>query len=305
MYDVIIAGAGPAGLTAAVYSARKQRRTLLVSKDMGGQPNWTLGVENYMGYQFIEGPELMRKFLDQARQFPIDVRVGETARAISLHKGIFTLATEGEISYEGLTIIAATGKSPRTLNVPGEKSLIGRGVSYCATCDAPFFRGRDVAVVGGGNSAVGAALDLVKVAKHVYLISLTVLTADHVLVKKLGDSPNTTILTGHETLSIIGEELVGGLVVRDLIKNREVTLEVEGVFVEIGLSPNSGLIGDLVPLNSLGEIEVSCANETIIPGLFAAGDVTNVPEKQIVVAAGEGAKAALQAHRFLQRQRDA
>ena len=301
MHDVVIAGAGPSGLTAAVYAARKKMRTLLVSNDVGGQMNWTLGVENYMGYQFVEGPELMRKFEEQVRQFPVDMMIGETVRDVSIIDAGFEVETGNGGRHQGAAVIVATGKSPRTLNIPGERKLTGRGVSYCATCDAPLFGGLRVAVVGGGNSALEAAYDLMKVARHVYLVSLTPLTADYVLIEKVREAPNTTIITDHETLAISGEELVTGMRVRDLKTGGETVLDVEGVFVEIGLLPNSGLVEALISRNRSGEIEVTCTNETGVPGLFAAGDVTNVPEKQIVVAAGEGAKAALQAHRYLRR----
>jgi len=302
MYDVIIAGAGPSGLTAAVYSARKKLNTLLLSRDVGGQLNWTLGVENYMGYQFIEGPELMRKFEEQVRRFPIDIKVGENVKKVSRTDQGFEVTTEGGDKYEGLTVIVSTGKAPRSLDVPGEKELIGRGVSYCATCDGPLFAGMDVAVVGGGNSAMEAALDLTKTARKVHLISLTTLTADHVLIEKVRESAVVTVLTEHETVNISGADLVTGITARDLLTGREKVLEVQGVFVEIGLIPNSAPVEGLAPLNLMSEIEVTCSNETGIPGLYAAGDVTNVPEKQVVVAAGEGAKAALQAHRYLQRR---
>jgi NADH-dependent peroxiredoxin subunit F len=264
--------------------------------------NWTLSVENYMGYQFIEGPELMRKFEQQVRQFPIDMAIGENVKAVSRTDGGFEVTTEGGDKHEGLTVIVSTGKAPRSLDVPGEKELIGRGVSYCATCDGPLFAGMDVAVVGGGNSALEAALDLAKTARKIHLISLTPLTADHVLIEKVRELPAVTILMEHETVKISGEDLVTGITVRDLLTGRETDLDVQGVFVEIGLIPNSGPVESLLPLNLLGEIQVTCANETGIPGLFAAGDVTNVPEKQVVVSAGEGAKAALQAHRYLQRR---
>lgn len=305
MYDIIIAGAGPSGLTAAVYAARKKLKTLLISRDMGGQLNWTMGVENYMGYQFIEGPELMQKFERQARQFPIELKLGENVSAVSLIEGGFGVTTESGDKYQGSTVIVSTGKAPRSLDVPGEKELIGRGVSYCATCDGPLFAGMDVAVVGGGNSALEAALDLMKTARKIHLISLTELTADHVLIDKARESPDVAILTEYEAVKVAGEDLVTGITIRELLTGRETDLDVQGVFVEIGLTPNSRLVEGLAPLNLLGEIVVTCANETGIPGLYAAGDVTNVPEKQIVVAAGEGAKAALQAHRYLQRRRHA
>ena len=301
MYDLIIIGAGPAGMTAAVYAARKKLNTLLLSKDLGGQPNWTVGIENYMGYQFIEGPELMQKFEEQVKQFPIEEKTGDGAASISQVDGGFEVRIEKGETYQGRAAIIATGKRPRTLNVSGEERLKGRGVTYCAICDGPLFEGMKVAVIGGGNSALEAADDMTKIAEHVYLISLTPLTGDQVLIDKVNGATNITIFIEHETLEITGDNFVSGIRIRDIKSGEERSLEAGGVFVEIGLIPNSELAKGLVNLNRLGEIEVNCACETGIPGLFAAGDVTNVPEKQIVVAAGEGSKAALQAHRYLQR----
>ncbi len=301
MYELIIIGAGPAGMTAAVYAARKKLDTLLLSKDLGGQPNLTAGIENYMGYQFIEGPELMQKFEEQVKQFPIEVRTGDGAVSVSRRDGGFEVRTEKGDTYQGKAAIIATGKRPRTLNVPGEERLRGRGVTYCAICDGPLFAGMKVAVIGGGNSALEAADDMIKIGEHVYLVSLTPLTGDQILIDKVKGAANITNFTEHETLEIMGDDFVSGIKIRDLKSGEVRSLEVGGVFVEIGLIPSSELAKGLVNLNQLGEIEVSCAGETGIPGLYAAGDVTNVPEKQIVVAAGEGAKAALQAHRYLQR----
>jgi len=276
MYDLIIAGGGPAGMTAAVYAARKKSCALLISQDLGGQPNWTTGIENYMGYQFIEGPELMQKFEKQVKQFPLDVKIGQKVSSLSQIGQGFEVKTDGGESYQAKAVIIATGKHPRPLNVK-------------------------VAVIGGGNAALEAASDMVKIASHTYLVSLTPLTGDQILIDNLKNADNLTLFLEHEVLEIKGENLVEGIRIRDLKSGQEKELEVGGVFVEIGLTPNSGFMKGVVTLNNLGEIEVNCANETGVPGLFAAGDVTNVPEKQIVVAAGEGAKAALQAYRYLQR----
>ena len=185
--------------------------------------------------------------------------------------------------------------------MPGEERLRGRGVTYCAICDGPLFAGMKVAVIGGGNSALEAADDMVRIGEHVYLVSLTPLTGDQVLIDKVKQAANTTIFTEHETQEILGDNFVSGIKIKDLKSGEVRSLEVGGVFVEIGLIPNSDLAKGLVNLNKLGEIVVNCACETGIPGLYAAGDVTDVPEKQIVVAAGDGAKATLQAHRYLQR----
>jgi alkyl hydroperoxide reductase subunit F len=303
MYELIIIGGGPAGMTAAVYAARKKINTLLISGDIGGQGLTTWLVGNYMGYQFIEGRELMQKFEEQVKQFPADVKVevGKRAEKLSRVDGGFEVRTDRGETYQAKAVIVATGKRPRQLNVPGEKELLGRGVTYCAICDGPIFADVKVAVIGGGNSALEAADDMVKIADHVYLISLTPLTGDQILVDKVKSASNLTIFLEHEVLEIKGKNSVEGIRIRDLKSKKEKELEVGGIFVEIGLIPNSELAKEMVTLNRLGEIMVDCGSETGVPGFFAAGDVTSVPDKQIVVAAGEGAKAALQAHRYLQR----
>lgn len=301
MHDLMIIGGGPAGLAASVYAARKRLKTLLVSLDIGGQINTTWGIENYLGYQFIEGPELINKFQTQVSRFPIDQKIGEKVSRLQKIEGGFEALTESGNKYQAKAVIFATGKRPRKLNVPGEAELAGRGVTYCAICDGPVFAGQRVAVVGGGNSALEATLDMVKIAEHVDLVSLTQLTGDAVLIDQLATAKNLNIFTEHQTLEIKGQNLVEGVVIKDLKSGEEKFLKVSGVFIEIGLVPNSEAVKELVELNKWGEVPVTPTCETTIPGLYAAGDVTDVPEKQIIVAAGEGAKAALQAHRYLQR----
>ena len=303
MYELIIIGGGPAGMTAAVYAARKKINTLLLTGNIGGQGLTTWLVENYMGYQFIEGRELMQKFEEQVKQFPTDVKieVGKRIEKLSRVDGGFEVRTDKGETYQAKAVIVATGKRPRELNVPGEKELLGRGVTYCAICDGPLFADVKVAVIGGGNSALEAADDMIKIAEHVYLVSLTPLTGDQILIDKVTAANNLMMFLEHEVLEIKGKNYVEGIRIRDLKSKKENELEIGGIFVEIGLIPNSELVKELVRLNRLGEIEVNCGNETGVLGFFAAGDVTSVPDKQIVVAAGEGAKAALQAHRYLQR----
>jgi len=288
-------------MTAAVYAARKKLDAILISKDIGGQVNWTLGIENYMGYQFIEGPELIRKFEEQVKQFPLGVELGETVITVGRSNGGFEVRAESGKTFRSRAVIVASGKRPRPLNVPGEDKLVGRGVTYCAVCDGPLFAGMKVAVIGGGNSALEAADDMLKIAEHIYLVSLTQLTGDAVLVDRVKRGKNITMFLEHEVMEILGKNMVSGVRIRDLKSGEEKELDVSGVFVEIGLIPNSDLVKGLVELNQWGEIKVNCRNETNIPGLFGAGDVTDVPEKQIAIAVGEGAKAALQAHRYLQR----
>ncbi len=301
MYDLMIIGGGPAGLAASVYAARKRLKTLLISVDIGGQVNWTLGVENYLGYQFIEGPELMDKFHTQVSQYPIDQKIGNKVSRLNKIEGGFEAICETGDKYQSRVVVYAAGKSPRKLNVPGEAEFAGRGVTYCAICDGPVFAGQRVAVVGGGNSALEAALDMVKIAEHVDLVSLTPLTGDAILIDKLRDAKNLSIFTEYQTEKIEGQGFVSGMLIKDLKSGESKRLEVTGVFIEIGLVPSSGPVSGLVKLNERGEVPVNCSCETTVPGLYAAGDVTDAPEKQIVVAAGEGAKAVLQAHRYLKR----
>ena len=301
MHDLMIIGAGPAGLCASVYAARKQLKTLLVSVDIGGQINTTMGVENYLGYQFIEGPELIEKFQTQVSQYPIDQKIGDKVSRLEKIEGGFEAIAETGDRYHSKVVVLTTGKRPRKLNVPGETELAGRGVTYCAICDGPVFAGQRVAVVGGGNSALEAAMDMVKIAEHVDLVSLTPLTGDSILVDKLGEAKNLNVFTEFQTEKIEGQDLVEGMQIKGLKTGESKRLDVTGVFIEIGLVPNSDLVSELIKLNKWGEVPVTRACETEIPGLYAAGDVTDVPEKQIVVAAGEGAKATLQAHRYLQR----
>ena len=301
MYEIIIVGGGPAGMAAAVYAARKRLNTLLITNDIGGQVNWTTGVENYLGYQFIEGSELISKFQQQVDQFPIEQKIGLKVKQVKKIDGGFEIIAESGEKFQSKVVLLATGKRPRRLNVEGEIELTGRGVTYCATCDGPVFTGQRVAVIGGGNSAIEAALDMIKIAEHVDMVSVTPLTGDPIMIEKLSAAKNLTIFTEFQTEKVFGQGLAEGIVIRDLKTGESQHLDVTGVFVEIGLVPNSDLVKDLLKLNEDGEVPVNCSCETEIPGLYAAGDVTTVPEKQIVIAAGEGAKAALQAHRYLQR----
>jgi alkyl hydroperoxide reductase subunit F len=301
MYELTIVGAGSAGLAAAVYAARKKLDALLVSADIGGQINWTMGVENYLGYQFIEGPELIEKFQTQVNQYPLEQKIGYNVSGIVKIEGGFEVSTEEGEKFQSKTLVVATGKKPRRLNVPGEQEFTGKGVTYCAICDGPVFSGRRVAVVGGGNSALEAALDMVKIAEHVDLVSLTPITGDPVLIDKLNAADNIDTWLEYQTEAIEGDAFVSGMKMKAVKSGEEKHLDVAGIFIEIGLVPNSEPVRGLVDLNDHGEIKVNQACETSVPALYAAGDVTNVPEKQIIIAAGEGAKAALQAHRYLQR----
>lgn len=296
MHDVIIVGGGPAGMTAAVYAVRKKMDTLLITKDFGGQLMWTREIENYMGFQYITGPELITKFEEQVRQFPVKIEYDEVIRLARAADGTF-IVQGGEKSYRGKTVIVASGKRPRRLNVPGEEEFTGRGVGYCATCDGPLYAGKTVAVVGGGNSALQAAIELCAIADKVHLVVRNDYRADPVVVEKLEDCSNVTVHKGYQAKVIAGGDTVEKFVVASSEATRE--LDVHGVFVEIGLDPNSEFTRDIVKLDSYQEIIVDCRARTSVPGLFAAGDVTSGPDKQIIIAAGDGAKAALGAFEYL------
>ena len=298
-YDLIIIGAGPAGMTAAVYAARKKLDTLIISGTVGGQTLLAPGVETYMGYQFITGQELMRKFEEQVRQFPIPLLIGDEVTKLSVEDTFLAVRTSNSKNFEGKAVIIASGRRAKSLNVPGEKELVGRGVSYCTTCDAPLFDGMDVAVIGSGNPAITAVNDLTKYARKVYSIVLVSVRADPILVEKAEKSGKVEFLSGYAVKEIRGEGKVKSIVIRDIKGDKELALNVGGVFIEIGAIPNVEFAKDVVKLNELKEIEVDCDCKTSVAGVFAAGDVTNAPDKQIIVAAGEGAKAALSAYRYL------
>ncbi len=302
-YDLAIIGGGPAGMTAAVYAARKKLKTLLISKDLGGQVLSTTEVENYMGYQYIEGRQLMDKFKEQMRHFPIDQEIGEEIEKLDKEEKIFSLLTRTGKKFRAKTVIIASGKRSRSLNVPGEKKLVGRGISYCSICDAPFFEGKEVAVIGGGNSAFEAALDLVKIVSRIYLIDIaSSWRADPILVEQMKkENEKVTFFPAHKITEMKGKDKLEGITIEGLNRKETKHLPVQGLFIEIGLIPNSEFARSLVELNQIGEIVVDCSNHTSIPGLFAAGDVSSVPEKQIIIAAGEGAKATLIAHQYLVR----
>jgi len=295
--DLIIIGGGPAGITAAVYAARKMMDFTVITRDIGGQAAWSGDIENYTGYQFISGPDLAQKFREHLARYKFDLVEGAAVTGVGKTGGGFKVATDDGRDYSARTLIVASGKRPRTLAVPGEEAYKNRGVTYCATCDAPLFTGKIVAVVGGGNSALDAVLQLVKISPQVYLINIAErLTGDPVMQAKVTAAPNVTVMNSTRVLEISGDKFVTGLKIET--GGQIKTLALQGVFVEAGLTPNTEFI-DLAKKNQVGEIIVNCAAETSVPGLFAAGDVTDVPEKQIIIAAGEGSKAALAAFRFL------
>ncbi len=303
LYDVIIIGGGPAGLSAAVYAARKVLKILLVSKDIGGQVAWTYDVDNYLGFSQVDTADLIAKFEEHVEKYGVEKLVGVEVKALELTRKIKKVITGDGKRYLAKTVIIATGKRPRPLNVPGEKELIGMGVTYCSTCDAPLFADLDVAVMGGGNSALEAVIDLIKVARKIYMVSLTPITGDEIIRDKVMSSPKVEIFTKYKILRIEGESTVEGIEIESLETGEKKRLNVQGVIVEIGLLPNSELVMDTVETNRMGEIVIDSRCRTGVSGLFACGDVTDVPYKQVIVAAGEGAKAALSAYDYIIKQR--
>lgn len=300
MYDLIIIGAGPAGITASVYAARKKMSLLVITKDIGGQTALSGDIENYTGYQFITGPELAAKFEEHMRKFDIALKENEETTEVKKINDKVVIKTQKAI-YEARTVIIASGKRSRELNVPGEGEFKNKGLTYCATCDAPLFAGKIVAIIGGGNSCLDAALQLIKIAPHIYIINIAPgLTGDAIMREKVENSEIVSIFNSAQVTEILGDKMVNGIKIKR--EGKEEFLSLQGVFVEIGLIPNSEFARD-IKKNRYGEIMVNFRNETDIPGIFAAGDVTDVPEKQIVIAAGEGSKAALNVFRYLSSTR--
>lgn len=299
LYDLVIIGAGPAGLTAAVYAARKKLNTLIISENIGGQTLLSAGIENYLGYQHITGAELIAKFEQHVAEFGVDKQFATIVSVTKTDRNTFLVKTADSKEFEAEALIIASGKSPRKLNVPGEEEFLGKGVDYCATCDAPVFAGKEVAVIGGGNAALEAAFQLAKITPKVYLISIGKLAGDEITQEKLKKEPNVSFYLGYNTTKIVGDKFVTGLTVEETKTSKSTDLKVEGVFVEIGWLPNSGIVKDLVELNERNEIVINCAAQTSMPGIFAAGDVASTPDKQVIIAAGDGAKATLSAYRYL------
>ena len=302
IYDVIVVGAGPAGLSAAIYATRKNLSTLIITSDIGGQLGTTYEVANYPGFQMITGPELVAKFNQHADEYEIEKLVGEKVVGLRLEGRCKVVQTASGREIHAKTLILATGAQKRKLNIPGEKELAGKGVVYCSTCDGPLFKGMNIAIVGGGNSGLEAAIEMAGVANKVYLVSIADLNGDEILQDKVRADARVEVLTHHQPSDIKGDDRVNALTVKDLATGVSRQLDVEGVFIEIGLYPNTDFALDLLDANHRGEIEVDTKGHTGTKGIFAAGDVTDDQSKQIVIAAGSGASAALGAFEYLVSQ---
>ncbi|MEI6716368.1 MAG: FAD-dependent oxidoreductase [Candidatus Saccharibacteria bacterium] len=305
VYDLIIIGAGPAGMTAGVYAARKKLKTLILSQDIGGQAAWSSDVENYLGFTMITGADLVEKFEHHVEQFKdvLELRlVTKGVSEIKKEKTYFSVQIkDGNIEHARAVIIAG-GKIPRPLGVAGEKEFLNRGVTYCAWCDGPLFAGKDVAIVGGGNSALDAALNIERTVKSIVIINVTPeLTGDPVMIDKITASPHVRVINDSEVVSVNGEKFVNSITIQNHKIKKPSTIDVAGVFIEVGSLPATDYLKSLIKLNKASEIIIDKYNMTSREGIFAAGDITDIPEKQIITAAGEGAKAAICAAQYIAR----
>lgn len=305
-FDVLVVGGGPAGAAAAIYAARKGIRTGVVAERFGGQVLDTLGIENFISVSHTEGPKLVAQLEQHVRDYDVDVMNLQRATALvpGGEGGLHEIRLENGASLKAKTLILSTGARWRQMGVPGEDEYRNKGVAYCPHCDGPLFKGKRTAVIGGGNSGVEAAIDLAGIVAHVTLIEFdSQLRADAVLQKKLHSLPNVTVITSALTTEVLGDgKKVTGLVYKDRQTEQVHTIELEGIFVQIGLVPNTEWMKGAVDLSPRGEIEVDARGATNVPGIFGAGDATTVPYKQIVIAMGEGSKAALSAFDHLIRQ---
>ncbi|MGV3245138.1 alkyl hydroperoxide reductase subunit F [Staphylococcus sp. 11261D007BR] len=301
-FDVLVVGGGPASASSAVYAARKGLRTGIVADRIGGQVNDTADIENYIGVTKTNGPALSSNLEQHINDYDIDVMKGVRAEQINKTDDVTEIVLNNGATLKTKSLIIATGARWRQLGVPGEEEFSNKGVAYCPHCDGPLFEGKDVAVIGGGNSGVEAAIDLAGICNHVTLLEFGAeMKADNVLQERLHSLTNTTVITNAATSEITGDERVNGISYQDRETNEEKHIDLDGVFVQIGLSPNTEWVGDAVQRNKMGEIETDRLGLTNVPGIFAAGDCSDQRYKQIIISMGSGATAALSAFDYLIR----
>ncbi len=307
MYDIAIVGAGPAGISAAIYAARNKLKTIVLTKNIGGMAMWSGEVQNFAGYPVISGSELVKKFEEHLRSFEIEIKTDVEVTCMQKVNDRFMIEAieEGvKKTYEALTVVMATGRIPKSLGVKGEREYKNKGITYCATCDGPLFAKKDVAIIGGGNSALDATMQMMKIAKKIYLITKEdKILGEQVMIDKAKEAGNVEIITKADTKGFFGEKFLKGI--KLIVGGKEKVLDVEGAFIEIGSSPvvDPSKCAN-VNANDKAEIIVDEKCNTNVPGLFAAGDVTNVPEKQIIVAAGHGCIASMQAFKYIASRRN-
>lgn len=303
MYDIAIIGGGPAAVGAGVYVARKKLKALLITESFGGQSIVSADVQNWIGTKSISGIDLAKNLEEHIRNYPdeVDIKTPELVTKISKKDAGFTVETDKGGVYETKTVIVTSGARRRKLGIPGEKEFDGKGVAYCSTCDAPLFGGKDVAVVGGGNAGLEAAVDLLPYAGHITIFEyLESLKGDPVTQERLKSSGKVDVTLSAQVLEVKGDKFVSGLVYKDRVSGEEKTLPIGGIFVEIGSVPNSEFVKDLVELNKAGEIIIDHKTAaTSCEGIWAAGDVTDEMYKQNNISVGDGVKAALSAYNYL------
>ena len=301
-FDVLVVGGGPAGAAAAIYAARKGIRTGVVAERFGGQVMDTMAIENFISVKYTEGPKLVASLEEHVKEYEVDVMNLQRVAGVVPGENLHEVKMENGATLKAKTLIVATGARWREMNVPGEQEFRGKGVAYCPHCDGPLFKGKRVAVIGGGNSGVEAAIDLAGIVGHVTLLEFADdLRADAVLQRKLYSLPNVTVIKSAQTTEVTGADKVNGLVYKDRVSGETHRVELEGIFVQIGLLPNTDFLKGAVELSRFGEVVVDAKGQTSVPGIFAAGDCTTVPYKQIIIAMGEGAKASLSAFDHLIR----
>ena len=301
-YDVLIVGGGPASGTAAIYTARKGLRTGIVADRIGGQVNDTATIENFVTVKDTEGPQFSSALEDHINQYDVDVMKGIQAKGIEKTDNGIEVTLDNDAKLMSKTVIIATGARWRKLQIPGEDRLLNKGVAFCPHCDGPLFEGKDVAVVGGGNSGVEAAIDLAGIVKNVTLLERNPeLKADNVLQERLRELPNVTIVKNAQTTEVLGEDSVTGIQYQDKETGEEHEIQLDGIFVQIGLLPNTEWLDNYVELNQGNEVMIDRKNATSVPGIFAAGDVTDDRNKQIIISMGAGANAALNAFDYIIR----
>lgn len=299
VYDLLVIGGGPAGLNAALYAKRKGLTTGIITQRIGGQLLNTSSVDNYLGISQVSGEELSEKYLSHLKE--LDVGILDEAEVIKIEKiaKLFNTTLKDGTLYQSKTLLLATGSAPRKLEVPGEVEFSNRGVAYCAICDAPLFKDKNVIIAGGGNSAVEAAIDVAKFATEVTLVHRSQLRADQILIDHMMSQSNINVFLQTQILEIVGDDKMTGVKVINKETSQERVIDADGIFIEIGNLPSNYLVKELVTLNQQGEVVVDEKNMTSLPGLYAAGDVTQMPYKQIVIAVADGAKAALAANEYI------
>jgi NADH-dependent peroxiredoxin subunit F len=299
LWDILIIGGGPAGLNAALYAQRKGFKVAIISKEIGGQLHNTSTVDNYLGIPMTEGKHLSDTFLKHLETLKVPLYLEVSVQSLKKIDGQFIIELDNGVTLNSKTVLLATGGQPRQLGVPGEQEFANKGVSYCTTCDAPFFKDKHVIVAGGGNSAAEAVIDLAVWAKKITVVHRSQWRADNIILEQVNKLKQVTVHLETQILRAEGDQTLKRVVVLDKKTNKESIIETDGLFIQIGLIANSKLVKDLVPLTPNGEIMVDQDFMTNVPGLFAAGDVTHHPFKQIVIAVGDGAKAALAIQQYL------